>query len=654
MCGFAGFLDGNLNSAYGEVVLEQMGEGIAHRGPDDSGVWLEHKFGLGLIHKRLSILDLSTDGRQPMHSHCGRFVIAYNGEIYNYKNLRSELKKKGRKFSSSTDTEVLLAAIEEWGLEECLSRIVGMFAFVLIDRREKLLHLVRDRIGEKPAYYGWQNKVFIFGSELKALRLHPSWVGGISDQALGDMLQLSYIPSPKTIHPEVYKVEPGSIVTIRFNREYPTEITKRKWWSYQELFQRTEDERCRKIQDEDIFFEWEKTFAEVISECQISDVPLGAFLSGGVDSSLVVAFMQEASSNPIDTFSIGFDDRQFDESVYAQRIADHLGTRHHSLAVSPTDVRDLFPALPDIYDEPFADSSQVLAVLVSRFARRSVTVALSGDGGDEMFGGYNRYKWAPQISDLLRWTPGWLRQPLSRHMLRTSKCMRQFESYLSGHSLIGPIKVPQLSRKIEKISEIVRTKDSEEIYRTLTRELLAKGLLVSETEQEEVDAFPDYFYSLWNSTQFFPDQLINADVITYLPDDILVKVDRASMASGLEVRAPFLDYRIIKLATSLPFDQKIRRGETKRILRKSLKKRIPLELFDRPKQGFSLPIASWLIGPLSEWAEDLLSVEMLKKSDQINVDGVRQLWGRHRTGVEDHSTVLWNVLMFQAWRDRYE
>jgi asparagine synthase (glutamine-hydrolysing) len=651
LCGFAGFVGPRLGALNIAEELREMGEGVNHRGPDDSGLLIVPEVNLGIIHKRLSILDLSPEGRQPMESSCGRFVVAYNGEIYNFRDLRKELQGRNHKFVSHTDTEVLLCAIQEWGLVSTLSKLIGMFALALLDKKFGRLHLVRDRMGEKPLYYGWQGKTFLFGSELKALQRNSCWLGKVDEVALSEMLHLSYVPAPKTIYRKIFKVEPGQIVTLNLDQPSPEQIKKERWWSYEECLLKYAGEYAA-FDEHEVLDLWESQFKTVIQDSSISDVALGAFLSGGIDSSLITAFLQEITSQPVKTFSIGFSQGDYDESRYAQQVASFLGTDHSSLMVSEKDVSEILPEMPHIYDEPFADSSQILTSLLSRHARQDVTVALSGDGGDEMFGGYNRYKWASAISKVAATTPRTMLKAGSSVCLLIEKTLRKLHSCSSLDILPVNLNTAQAARRFRKLSEALHVTTGDDVYRVLTRESLAAELLQSNTRLdlgEEMDRLSES----WNLGSTAASRFNFSDIVGYLPDDILAKVDRASMAFGLEVRAPLLDYRVVQFSAKLAWNQKISRGETKSVLRRSLAKRLPAQLFKRPKQGFSLPIGQWLRGPLRHWSEDLISEAALRDAGFV-APAVRNLWNEHLTGRQDHTTLLWNVMMYQAWFEKYQ
>ena len=647
MCGFAGFLDRTKSGVAFEESLQKMGNALRHRGPDDSGHFALYEEGLGLVHQRLSIIDLSLMGRQPMKSGCGRYLTTYNGEIYNYVELRQQLIRKGFQFESKTDTEVLLNSITCWGLEQALEKLKGMFALALVDLQEKYLHLIRDRIGEKPLYYGWQNNVFLFGSELKALRVHPAWVGGVDPCSASEMLQLGYVPYGRSIHPDIKKVRAGEIVTLPFG---PTDIKRecsKLWWSYSDIF----GTKPSWLKNNDAPLEnlIEDTLREVVSDQKIADVPVGAFLSGGIDSSLVVSILQEVSSRPVQTFSIGSADPDYDESHIAEQVARQIGTEHSNLVVTPEDAMEIIPGLSQIYDEPFADSSQIPTLLVARMARGSVKVALTGDGGDEMFAGYNRYRWAPLIAAGSRGMPVKVKAQVVKNIEKLIRSQSRGESSIGNELVESAMQFPQLYSKLAKAARILSLQGQQEIYESLTREPLAKQVLLNGSNSMDQESVT---YA-WQADRSFSENMMIADAIGYLPDDILVKVDRASMSIGLEVRVPFVDYRVLRLAASIPMNQKIRYGKTKWPLRRLLSKKISPSLINRPKSGFSVPITEWLRGPLRPWVEDCLSSNSLTTGRLLDPKKIRSLWHNHLIGVEDNSKLLWHILMYQSWFDRY-
>jgi asparagine synthase (glutamine-hydrolysing) len=636
MCGIAGFIDTSYLTPPSEwnSLLTKMGAAIIHRGPDDSGVWMDKDAGIGLSHRRLSILDISPAGHQPMISHSGRFVIIFNGEIYNHLEMRKELS--GISWRGHSDTETLLAGIDAWGLEETLKRSVGMFALAVWDREERVLRLSRDRMGEKPLYYGWQGDVFLFGSELKAIRQHPAFLSEINSDAVSEFITLSCIPTPLSVYKGIHKLTPGHILEISFGeKRVEKEIS---FWSVRQAVESGKGNPFKGTDQEGVL-ETERILRESVRSQLISDVPLGAFLSGGVDSSLIVSLMQQESSRPVRTFTIGFSDGGYDEAGYAKAVANHLGTEHTEECVTAKDALDIIPRLPDIYDEPFADSSQIPTYLLSAITRKHVTVSLSGDGGDESFGGYNRHSFLPSLHSI----PYPLRKVLSYPVGMVSNryaqdmYLRTVGAFTKRHPSYG------FAHQAQKLASVLSAKSFDEMYVSLLGEgCREKSFLLSEKK---------YFKK--NQDRFISDSLSEVvmykDSLGYLPDDILVKVDRASMAVSLEARAPFLDHRLVEFAWSLPLSMKIREKKGKWVLREILRKYVPDTLIDRPKMGFSVPIAEWLRGPLRPWAEELLDVNRMWQDGFFNPDVVQKMWGEHLKGEFNWKTQLWSVLMFQAW-----
>jgi asparagine synthase (glutamine-hydrolysing) len=649
MCGIAGIIsDGQVD----RVLLERMTNAVAHRGPDDVGLWIDAEAGVGLGHRRLAIVDLSPAGHQPMVSENGRFVLTMNGEIYNHRDLRAELEQAGAVptggWRGHSDIEVFLEGIATWGLAETLRRSAGMFALALWDRRERTLSLVRDRFGEKPLYYGWAGRDLVFGSELKALRAHPHFDAAIDRRALRLLASRTYIPAPLSIYEGVFKLPPASILTIDLDaattplRGPPQEgrtggVSLEVYWSYREVIRRGLDQP---IADEaEALDGLERTLATAIQGQSIADVPVGAFLSGGVDSSTICALYQKYSSDPIRTFSIGFEEAGFNEAEDAKRVAAHLGTVHHERYVTVREAREVIPSLPQMYDEPFADSSQIPTHLVSRFAREQVTVALTGDGGDELFAGYNRHFAAPRLWQQLQRVPQPLRatgSPLSRLPSRLwSDVVR----------LVPGRHQPHLGGKIQKGLRVAASAGSfDDVYLSFLDEWSHEPSPVIGGEDADLG------FDL-EAGAGAPDavRMMYCDAVSYLPDDILAKVDRASMAVALETRVPFLDHRVAELAARIPLDLKIRRGRGKHIVRELLYGLLPRELIDRPKAGFGVPVGAWIKGPLRGWAEDLLDPSMLRDQGWFDPGIVRSRWRQHLSGQRDSAPALWAILMFQSW-----
>lgn len=646
MCGIAGFLTSAIESEFDmKAVVARMADQLVHRGPDDSGAWADSHVGIALGHRRLSILDLSPDGHQPMHSESGRYVIVFNGEVYNFKELRSTLESKGHRFRGHSDTEVMLAAMEQWGVDEALFHFNGMFSFAVWDRAERQLHLVRDRLGEKPLYYGWMGQTFMFGSELKALVAHPDFNREINRDALALYLRYNCIPAPHSIYRNINKLPPGTKLTLG-----PSNIHCMHWpsayWSAEETF-RQGLEKPFQGTDEEAIACLETLLRDSVKMRMVADVPLGAFLSGGVDSSVVVSLMQQLSARPVKTFAIGFYDEAYDEAKYAAAVARHLGTDHTEFYVSAEEAMKVILHLPKFYDEPFSDSSQIPTYLVSALARRNVTVSLSGDGGDELFGGYKRYFLWGRVWNAVRWLPAFVREaaawPLRRvGPLRWNRVLdHAFTRFPLARGVVSP------GEKVEKLAQILSAKDSFCRYQAVVSDWESSSSAV------RGGVAPPILHqrSVGPEFQDFCVQMMFLDAVTYLPDDILVKLDRAAMAVGLEGRVPYLDHRVVEFAASLPLSMKLRNGGGKWILRNVLYQYVPPELIDRPKKGFSLPIAEWLRGALREWAEDLLDESRLREDGYFDAKIVRQIWADHLSGRRDLRHHIWALLMFQAWLD---
>lgn len=638
MCGITGYW--GAVGADTEVVGE-MADRLTHRGPDSAGTWGDHHAGLWLAHRRLAIVDLSAWGHQPMVSPCGRYVIVYNGEIYNHADLRAELEREGGGFDwrSHSDTETLLAALRHWGLEGALSRINGMFAFALWDTPERTLFLARDRMGEKPLYYGRSGDSLLFGSELKALTAHPDWRGGIDRDALALFLRYNNVPAPKSIYRGIYKLPPAHYVVVRDNGRSVSEPVC--YWDLGQVA--TEGVQEAKGEPEALAEELDTLLRDSVGRRMVADVPLGAFLSGGFDSSMVVAQMQAQSARPVKTFSIGNADAEYDEAHHAAAVARHLGTDHTELYVTPADAQAVIPRLPSIYDEPFADSSQIPTFLVSDLARQDVTVALSGDGGDELFGGYNRHVVGPGVWNRVQRLPLPLRRWLSGGVgALARRDLRRWKRRLPGRW-----QVPNLELKLEKLSDALGASDGRAFYRSLCShwKVPEQVVLGAASEPEDRAASLGHLSGLPG----LREQMMLLDMLTYLPDDILAKVDRASMAASLEARAPLLDHRLVEFAWRVPTEYKVRDGQGKWLLRQALDRYVPRSMMERPKQGFGVPIDHWLRGPLREWAEDLLDEYRLRHEGFFDPAPIRKLWSEYLLGRGRSHHHLWCVLMFQAW-----
>jgi asparagine synthase (glutamine-hydrolysing) len=650
MCGIAGLLSA---TRVDRAVLARMTNALAHRGPDDSGLWLADDVPVGLGHRRLAIVDLSPAGHQPMLSADGRFALTFNGEIYNHAELRAELEAQGSVpeggWRGHSDTEVFLQGISVWGLAATLRRSAGMFAFALWDARERTLSLVRDRFGEKPLYYGWAGRDLVFGSELKALRAHPRFEGSIDRRALRLLASRTYIPAPLSIYQGVFKLPPASILSFTVAgaasplREPPAEgrtggVTLESYWSYRDVVRAGLEHPL--ADENDALDELERTLAQAISGQSMADVPVGAFLSGGIDSSTVCALYQKYSSVPVRTFSIGFEEGGFNEAEDAKRVAEHLGTVHHERYVTVREARDVIPLLPEMYDEPFADSSQIPTHLVSRFAREKVTVALTGDGGDELFAGYNRHFAAPRLWQQLERVPQPIRaaagSPLSR---LPSRLWTRIARLVPGRSQ------PHVGGKIQKGLRVAASAASlDDVYLSFLDEWSHETSPVIGGTVDPVgfdlNAAPGAAGAI---------RMMYCDAVSYLPDDILAKVDRASMAVALETRVPFLDHRVAELAARVPLDLKLRDGRGKYLVRKLLYGLVPRELIDRPKAGFAVPVGEWIKGPLRPWAEDLLDPGLIRSQGWFDPAIVRSRWREHLSGQRDSTPALWAILMFQSW-----
>lgn len=641
MCGLTGSWARKSQGQDIAAIAQAMAARIQHRGPDDAGVWCDPEAGFALAHRRLSILDLSPAGHQPMLSASGRWVLAYNGEVYNHLALRQRLEDEGAAptWRGHSDTETLLACIEAWGIERTLRASVGMFAIALWDRSERALVLARDRIGEKPLYYGWQGDTFLFGSELKALRAHPAFNASVDRGALVLLLRHNYIPAPYSIYQGIHKLPPGTVLRLGPGQRESEPVP---YWSLSEVAERGTAHPFEGSES-DALDALDRHLGNAVRGQMVADVPLGALLSGGIDSTVITALMQANSTRPVRTFTIGFDEKQYDEATHARAVARHLGTDHTELRLSGEDALGLVPQLPVMYDEPFADSSQLPTHLVMKLARQHVTVALSGDAGDELFGGYNRYFLGPKTWERIRWMPPIVRKAVGAGLTALPP--------VTINKLFGPLAgragIALPGDKAHKLgARLTGVRSLDDLYVSLVSEWPDPAGMV-------VDGYmpPNLLddRARWPKLSDPVARMMALDSLTYLPDDILVKVDRASMAVSLETRAPFLDRDVIEFAWSLPMSMKLRDGRGKWILRELLDRHVPRELIERPKMGFGIPLDQWLRGPLRDWAEALLDETRLKREGYFHPAPIRCAWLRHQRGEASFGYRLWSVLMFQAW-----
>ena len=619
---------------------------LAHRGPDDEGVWVDEAAGVALGFRRLAIIDLSPSGHQPMASTSGRFQLVFNGEIYNFCELRRQLQQYGHSFKGHSDTEVILAAFDQWGVREAISRSIGMFAMAVWDARRRELSLVRDRLGKKPLFVYRERGLVTFGSELKALVAGPSFDRAIDSRALASYLRYLYVPAPQSIFQRVVKIPAGHILTIRQPREPLPE--SESYWSLRDVARAGLTGRFDGC-DDDATEELDRLLRDAVRRRLQSDVPLGALLSGGIDSSVVVAMMQEASSRPIRTYTIGFDDEAFDEASHAARVAASLGTNHTGLRLTGDDARSLVPRLPEIFDEPLADPSQLPTLLVSQLARRDVTVALSGDGGDELFGGYNRYVYGMRVLPRVSRIPRTLRRAVAAGV----SCIPSsaLDRLVKLSSIVPGVPATRLGERIGKLAHVMAAPSVGDMYCSLLSAWQSPAGLV-----EGCPTVPDPNESVLHGSEpgSLLDRMMLADQLTYLPDDLLAKLDRASMAVSLEVRAPLLDHRVVEFSWRLPHRFKLRDGVGKWILRQVLYRRLPKDVIERPKMGFSIPIDRWLRGPLRNWAAELLAPNELERGGLLMSAPIVSAWRDLQVGRRPAGSALWAVLMFQAWRTRWQ
>ncbi|WP_296949174.1 asparagine synthase (glutamine-hydrolyzing) [uncultured Massilia sp.] len=650
MCGLVGFLGNGFggDKAGAHAVVKRMTDAVLSRGPDDAGSWFCENGPIGLGHRRLAIVDLSPAGHQPMAAASGRYMMVFNGEIYNHALLRKELETGGKApvWRGHSDTETLLAGFDAWGIQKTIERAIGMFAIAVWDRELKMLSLVRDRLGEKPLYYGWQgngeNAVFLFGSELSALRAHPHFVNKIDRGALSLLLRNSYIPAPYSIYQGISKLAPGKILCVSLEQREPKIVT---YWAGDSVVEAGVRNPFAGSPEEAVI-ELEHLLMDAVRQQMMADVPLGAFLSGGVDSSTVVALMQAQATRPVKTFSIGFHEPGYNEAEHAKAVAAHLGTEHTELYVTSREAREVIPSLPSLYNEPFSDSSQIPTYLVSRLARQHVTVSLSGDAGDELFCGYNRYKMASRMWDNISMAPSVLRRVAAAGITSISpKHWNVLAGSVKG-VLPRSLRFANVGDKLHKGAAVLASRDFDSLYLHLCAHWYDPAEVV-------VDGFQPPTVLVEDAPRLEGldkiQRMMALDMLAYLPDDILAKVDRAAMGVSLETRVPMLDHRVVEFAWKLPQSLKLREGQSKWVLREVLYRHVPKALIERPKMGFAVPIADWLRGPLRDWAETLLDERRLREEGYFHAGPIRTKWKQHLSGQRNWQAHLWDVLMFQSW-----
>jgi asparagine synthase (glutamine-hydrolysing) len=645
MCGIAGFftLPGSSSATPMIADITRMTDAIVLRGPDDSGAWVDEACGVALGHRRLSILDLSPLGHQPMTSADGRFVMVFNGEIYNFQHLRTELEAHGHSWRGHSDTEIMLAAFRQWGITEATRRFNGMFAFAVWDKEERTLTLGRDRLGEKPLYYGWlKDGTFVFASELKAIRAFPGFNATINRDAICAQLRFNYIPDPWCIYEGLHKLPPATLITLRAPTDKPVPEV---YWSLRQVIEQGLKNPFTGS-DSEAIETFEAMLKEAVGMRMVADVPLGAFLSGGVDSSLIVAMMQAQSARPVRTFTIGFDVPEYNEAQFAKEVAQHLKTDHTEMYVTGQDALDTIPLMPGLYDEPFSDYSQIPTYLVCKMARQHVTVALSGDAGDELFGGYERYFVGRNLWDKFAWMPPALKKLSAAAMTALPPGVLNSLGSVAKPLLPKRLRHVPFGDKLHKLAEVVAAPGMESLYLTLMSHWKRPEQIVIGGHDRDTSITDTRG---WPQVSDFTHRMMHLDMETYLPGDILTKVDRAAMGVSLEGRIPLLDTNLIEFAWRVPFSMKVRGGKGKWLMRETLYRHVPKHLIDRPKRGFGVPLEHWLRGELRDWAEDLLSESRLNREGYFHAAPIRQKWQEHLSGTRNWHFYLWDVLMFQAW-----
>ena len=649
MCGFTGYISSYPMGKFSnnESIIHEMTGSLIHRGPDSEGYWKDSSEGIVMGFRRLAILDTSSNGNQPMISNNGQFVIVFNGEIYNHLILRKEIEgiKKNHQWSSGSDTETILCGFELWGIHETIQKCTGMFGFAVWCNKNKELVLGRDRLGEKPVYYGWQgeshDRVFLFGSELKAFQKHPSFQKEIDRDSISSFLRYSYVPAPNSIYKDIFKLLPGHMLKVSQRNQKPD---MKEYWSATHIAQ--QNHKLSFASDSEAIDSLDEVLRSSVKQQMIADVPIGAFLSGGIDSSVITSLMQEQSMEKIKTFTIGFDQKGFNEAEHAKAVAKHLNTDHAELYIDSQDLLNVIPRLSELYDEPFGDSSQIPTYLISKFAKQTVTVALSGDGGDELFCGYNRYKITDKYWKKLKIIPPFLRRILANSILKIPpQQIDKMYSLFSRNSQYA-----NFSDKVLKGSNVIASQDIADLYVGLISACKDPNSLVIDGIESN-----KFLHSKLSTLRNLDDLslMMLMDLLTYLPDDILTKVDRAAMGVSLETRVPMLNHQIVEFAMQLPQEYKLRDNQTKWLLREVLYRRVPKELIDRPKAGFAIPIGFWLRTSLKDWADDLLSESSIHEQGFFHAVKIRERWQQHLSGTHNWEHFLWNILMFQSWHKNF-